>query len=82
MLSIYGSFFPDYLVAANIGVTALCKNPKWRFNLFNDMKFVGTFTNKLMSSVIHSLNELDNRKQEFDSPILIMHGKKDAIVNY
>ena len=82
MLSIYESFFPDYLIAGNLGVSALCKNQKIRFNLFNDMRLVGTFTSKLLSSIIHSLDELDHRKQEFDSPILIMHGKKDAIVNY
>ena len=56
IISFYGSFFEDYMITGDIGVSALCKNKKMRLNLFNDGRLVDYFTGKLLCSIIHSLD--------------------------
>ena len=65
-----------------VNPTALTKNNKFMFTIFEDRLMIPFLSIKMGKSILNTLKWVQANFGEFKFPVMVFHGKKDTVVNY
>ena len=65
-----------------VNPTALTKNNKYMFTIFEDRLMIPFLSVKMGKSLLNTVREVQGRFSEFKFPAMVFHGKKDTVVDY
>ena len=72
----------DMIINAMVNPTALTKNNKFLFNIFEDRLMIPFLSVKMARSIFMGLEWVQQHMGEFKYPAMLFHGKKDTVVGY
>ena len=77
-----GDELEDIIGNAMVNPTALTKNNKFMFTIFEDRLMIPFLSIKMGKSILNTLKWVQARFDKFNHPAMVFHGKKDTVVNY
>jgi acylglycerol lipase len=77
-----GDDLEDLIINGMINPTALTKNNKYLHNIFEDRLMLPFLSAKMAKSLFEGVDEVKQNMDKFNYPVIVFHGKQDAICNY
>lgn len=77
-----GDDLEDLILNGMINPTALTKNNKYLHNIFEDRLMLPFLSAKMAKSLFEGVEFVQEHMDKFNYPVIVFHGKEDAICNY
>lgn len=77
-----GDDLEDLILNGMINPTALTKNNKYLHNIFEDRLMLPFLSAKMAKSLFEGVEFIQKNMDKFNYPVIVFHGKEDAICNY
>ncbi|CAK83537.1 unnamed protein product (macronuclear) [Paramecium tetraurelia] len=78
----FGHYMEDLVINTKLNITGMSKNDQHIQRCFEDKLMMPLLGIGMAKSILETLNYMESKVQTFKYPILILHGKQDAVSSY
>ncbi|CAD8176051.1 unnamed protein product [Paramecium pentaurelia] len=78
----FGHYMEDLVINTKLNITGMSKNDQHIQRCFEDKLMMPLLGIGMAKSILETLNYMESKVQTFKYPIIILHGKQDAVSSY